>query len=50
MADHHHAPVEINHHELERAAHMWHGFTKIGKWSIIATSCILFIMALVFIR
>lgn len=49
MADHHHAPVEINHNELERAAHMWGAYTKIGKWSVIAISVTLLLMAFIFI-
>lgn len=49
MTDHHHAPVEINRQELERSAHMWQSFTKISKYSVIAISVTLLLMAFIFI-
>lgn len=43
-----HTPVEVDQQELERAQDMWDGFTKIGKYTTIATCACVALLAIGF--
>ncbi|MCB1562593.1 MAG: aa3-type cytochrome c oxidase subunit IV [Alphaproteobacteria bacterium] len=44
-----HSPVEIDPKELARAEGMWGSFTKLIKWSIIASVAVLVLLAWLFV-
>ena len=45
----HHAPVQADPKQVERAQVLWHNATQATKWSIAAVAVLLIVLALVFI-
>lgn len=50
MANDHHAPVDIDPKELERAQVMWANFAEASKWTIIAICVLLTVMAITLVK